>query len=555
MLRCVVLVPLLLSAYPAAASAPGRDAAFEEFVAGRYAWGNRELGTAATRYGAALAADPDSPLLKRRAFEVALAAGDIRRARKLAAGLSGDAESGGTVALLRLADAMAAKKWDVVDAEASRLGEAGFQSIVAPVARAWALSARGGTGAAAERLAPTRAPAPIKSYLAEQRARVIEAGGDANNAADAWRAAVADLGVGGAGSGLRIRAAAAAERAGDGAGALRVLEAATGAAVDAARARLEAGRPLGIKPDTPATGLAALYARLGAEFAQGRQITIALQLTRLSVYLAPKSDQARLLLAELLGRDEQPERGLAELDRTDPKSLFAEEAEGLRALLLDAAGREKEALALLTSETSARGASAADWIRLGEYQRGKDKYIEAANAYTRALELTPDTSTQRWTIYFLRGGAFEQAGDWARAEPDLRAAYTAAPEQAIVLNYLGYGLLDRGEKLEEAERLIRRAAAAAPNNAAIIDSLGWAYFRTGRFPQAVESLEKAVAGAPGDPTINEHLGDAYWAVGRRLEARFRWRAAAQGEPDDAQKTRLSAKLDWGMDKAALAQKP
>ena len=64
----------------------------------------------------------------------------------------------------------------------------------------------------------------------------------------------------------------------------------------------------------------------------------------------------------------------------------------------------------------------------------------------------------------------------------------------------------------------------------IIDSLGWAYYRLGRYDDAVRELEKAVELKAGDPVINDHLGDAYWKVGRTLEAKFQWNARQGLEP-------------------------
>src|SRR3546814_661180 len=126
-------------------------------------------------------------------------------------------------------------------------------------------------------------------------------------------------------------------------------------------------------------------------------------------------------------------------------------------------------------------------------------------------------------------------GDWGRAEPDLRKAMELAPDQAVVLNYLGYALLDRNLNLDEAQRLIEKASALRPRDGAITDSLAWVYFQRGDFLRAIALLEQAVQVAPAEPTINEHLGDAYWRIGRKYEARYSWRAAI-----DRKSTRLNS---------------
>jgi len=124
----------------------------------------------------------------------------------------------------------------------------------------------------------------------------------------------------------------------------------------------------------------------------------------------------------------------------------------------------------------------------------------------------------------------------------------------VVLNYLGYALLDRGQKLPEAQALIEAAAKLRPGDGFIVDSLGWLYYRTGQYDKAVATLERAVAAEPGDPAINDHLGDAYWRVGRKLEARFRWRAAVDLGIPAALLAGVKVKLDYGLD-VALVQAP
>ena len=63
------------------------------------------------------------------------------------------------------------------------------------------------------------------------------------------------------------------------------------------------------------------------------------------------------------------------------------------------------------------------------------------------------------------------------------------PEHAAALNYLGYMLAERGERLDESVELIKRALAIDPDNGSYLDSLGWAYFKDGKLDLAVEQPE------------------------------------------------------------------
>jgi tetratricopeptide (TPR) repeat protein len=219
-----------------------------------------------------------------------------------------------------------------------------------------------------------------------------------------------------------------------------------------------------------------------------------------------------------------------------------------RIRLLVAGGGNEEALRQAQAAAGESSASAADHVRLGEVLMAMDRHREAAAAFARAIETrarTGESSTPEWTLWLLAGGAHDEAEDWPRARDALQRAYSLAPTEPLVLNYLGYAQLERRENMEEAERLVREAHRLAPDNAAITDSLGWALFLRGRREEGIALLEQAAEGSPADVEINEHLGDAYYAVGRRADARFAW-AAARVYAEGADAARLDAKIETGL---------
>ena len=160
--------------------------------------------------------------------------------------------------------------------------------------------------------------------------------------------------------------------------------------------------------------------------------------------------------------------------------------------------------------------------------------------------------TNDWVLFFYRGICHEQSKDWPAAEADFRRALELNPTQPQVLNYLGYGLVDRGEKLDEALAMIEKAVAGDPDKGYIIDSLAWALFRLGRYEEAVEPMERASLLEPVDPIVTDHLGDVYWMVGRKLEAQFQWRRALSFEPTEKDAERIRRKLEIGLD-AVMAE--
>nr|WP_244439480.1 tetratricopeptide repeat protein [Azospirillum baldaniorum] len=174
------------------------------------------------------------------------------------------------------------------------------------------------------------------------------------------------------------------------------------------------------------------------------------------------------------------------------------------------------------------------------------RYGEAADSYSKALERIGTPEERHWAVLYARAMSYDKVDRWPDAERDLRAALALKPDEAFLLNYLGYSYVDRGLNLEEAKTMIEKAVALRPKDGYIVDSLGWALYRTGDFEGAVEKLERAVELKPTDATINDHLGDAYWRVGRRNEARFQWTRALRTAEEEPQKEDIRAKLDKGL---------
>jgi tetratricopeptide (TPR) repeat protein len=319
--------------------------------------------------------------------------------------------------------------------------------------------------------------------------------------------------------------------------------------VAAARARLEAGKRIGALAPDPRRGIAWMMSRLAADLSRDKPVPLALLFARTGTFMAPDIAATWLIAGDVLARSGQNESALIAYAAIPANDPLAGPAADRRASVLETLGRNADAGALLQAAVAAPDASADDWTRLGDWHRRADRFDAAIDAYSRAIATAgPDAG---WGLYFLRGSMNERAAHWPAAQADLREALKRSPDEPIVLNYLGYSMLDRGENQAEAVALVERAAKLRPGDGGVIDSLGWAEYRQGRYADAVTTLEKAIALEPNDPTVAEHLGDAYWQVGRRIEARFRWQQAIDLDPTAAQKKALIAKLDYGLD-AALA---
>lgn len=555
MRRRVLVTALLATVVTVSGAQASPGAAYRsgthEYVLGRFAWSSEDLGRAAGYFAGALQHSPNDPQLLRRTFELAIAAGDEKLALQLAQRLSKSERFDSTAALLTFTDAIKRRDWDAADSARKSLADSGFAAFVAPVLEAWTLYGRSREREAIARLDPAQHEGFAKAYITEHRAHLLAADKRYGEAAEIYASLLA--GEGAQVTRLRLAAASALQAAGRADDAKKILESGSSdPAFAGAIARLAAGQPIGGGVTEPRSGVAELFSRMAADLSRERPVPIALVFARLATFLMPTSGDAQIMVADVLSRGGQYEAALKALESVRPDDASASLARARRAAILEETDRPAESLALLQQAVTSGNPTMEDWARLGDVHRRAERHLEAADAYGRAIAAATTPTADHWQLYFLRGTAYEQAGKWPAAEADLRRALALAPNEPTVLNYLGYSLLDRSMKIAEAEKLIERAVELRPDDGYIVDSLGWAHFRAGRYAQAVETLEKAIAEVPGDATINEHLGDAYWKVGRTFEARFRWQAALDSEPTDEQKKRVTAKLDFGLDRAALA---
>lgn len=314
------------------------------------------------------------------------------------------------------------------------------------------------------------------------------------------------------------------------------------------RAKLVAGEAVAYDAvRTPAQGLADLFHVIAGLVEQEAPGSFTLMYARAATYLWPENTTAVLMTARLLEDLEQHDLAntvYASVSRDDP-SFYA--AELGRAEVLRKAGRMDAAIEVLEALTRSHPDLPEVFAVIGDTLRQAERYDEAIAAYSRALALYDETDMARWFVYFTRGISRHQNDDWPGAEADFRAALALRPDSPQVLNYLGYSLVERGEKLDEALEMIETAAMARPDSGAIVDSLGWVYFQMGRYEEAVVQLERAASLEPVDPVINDHLGDAFWAVGREIEARFQWQRALSFDPEEDEALRIRDKLQRGLD--------
>ncbi len=321
--------------------------------------------------------------------------------------------------------------------------------------------------------------------------------------------------------------------------------------VQAALADLDAGRKLEpLIRDIGSGSAEVLYGLgaygLGSSGGRAGDEIAATVFLRLALALEPQHALAIDTLGEAYSRLKQYATAIDVYEETPEASPMRTNADIHIALLLDAVGKSDEALTRLRKLTDAHPDNPEALSALADLLRTKKNYLGAAEAYGRVLAATPAEEKGQWAVYYFRGICYERAKVWDKAEPDFKKALDLYPEQPLVLNYLGYSWVDRGEHLDEAFKMLRRAVELQPEDGYIVDSLGWAHYKLGHYDEAVKLLERAIELKPGDPTINDHLGDAYWQAGRKLDAQFQWNHARDLNPEPEDLPKILAKIANGL---------
>ena len=277
-----------------------------------------------------------------------------------------------------------------------------------------------------------------------------------------------------------------------------------------------------------------------------------LRLRIAAIDLAGKRVDAAQAMLTALERPDAPEtlgvRARAALDSGDAK-----EAKRLAKLLtaaqpVDGALLDGEAELKLGRESKAEGRFDAAIAKGGAAARGDVAAIlsrsgrdaQAEKQLRSWISASPDDAEARLSM----GSMLERTGRFPEAEVQLREAIRLDPRSAEALNYLGYSLADRGERLDEALELIRGALTLDPWNGAYLDSLGWVYLKSGRLEDARDPLERAAREFPKDATVLEHLGDYYDRIGDVVRAKTFWKRALELPPDTpGSRESLQRKLD------------
>jgi tetratricopeptide (TPR) repeat protein len=527
------------------------------FLSAYVAGSARDTEAASLYFREAIQEDPGNQELLERGFVAFLSSGSMQEAYRAAEKLSARDSSNNLAQFALAVRSMKAQKYADARSRLAKSVRSRQADLTATLLTAWAYAgSKDGKQAlaAADKLRGQPGNDPFKQFREYHTALIADVVGNANEAEKRFKAAYE-----GEKNTLQVVDAYGRflAKRGKKDEAIAVYKAFDELAprhpvVKAALTALEEGKPLKPLITTAQDGAAELLYGLGVVGnTQGDELTAIIYL-QLGLDLKPDHALALITLGDVYERLKQYEQANAVFDRVPKNSAVRTSADIAIGQNYEQMGRGEEAMAYLDKLMTERPDDVEVVMALGNVQRSRKKFAEAAETYGKAIELVGTPQRGHWILFFYRGTSYERAKQWDRAEADLKKALELVPDtlpagKAQVMNYLAYSWVDRNENIDEAFKMLTKAVELAPRDGMIIDSLGWAYYRMGRYEEAVRELEKAVELKAGDPTINDHLGDAYWKIGRKLEAKFQWDHAKASNPEPEDLVKILKKIDNGLE--------
>ncbi|ESX88972.1 hypothetical protein X755_28140 [Mesorhizobium sp. LNJC405B00] len=545
-----------LPAYAKESTDPVKITSFSgAYLAARIAEGDNDLDNAIAYYKQALAFNPGDTSLQQSLMLSLIAQGRFEESLVYADKLKAvpDVERFSRLALavdsFHKKDFTKAQYWLKLSLESD------LDRLISGVMSGWAQEGAGDPTGAMASIDKLQGPDWFGLFKSFHRALIADAAGLSDRADALYDATLTDVTAGGAAPETWMRNAQAyasfLARKGNKNKALYVLDKAEAFApgkldIQALRDRISKGDKIEPFVASPSEGAAEILLDLAIALNRGGGEPFVRLYLQYALALKPDSDAALVQLAAVAEQLKDGEGAIALYSRIPASSPLKELSDLQLGLNLADLNRHDEAIAHLKAFVEAHPDDMRAYLALGGVYASKEDFRSAATLYDKAVAVLKTPTNANWNIYYQRGIAYERLKEWPKAEPNFLKALELFPDQPQVLNYLGYSWVDMNMNLKEGLAMIQKAVDLRPSDGYIVDSLGWAYFRMGRFDDAVREMERAVSLKPEDPVLNDHLGDAYWRVGRKLEATFQWNQARDLKPDPDVLAILQQKLMKGL---------
>jgi tetratricopeptide (TPR) repeat protein len=232
------------------------------------------------------------------------------------------------------------------------------------------------------------------------------------------------------------------------------------------------------------------------------------------------------IVAYLAEADIAAKKYAAALDAT--KAGLAEHPDDLRLMRLQAqalrrTGKGSQGVVLLERALQAHGDDPTAYISLAQMYADIDRNADAIKLLQDAQQKFPSDGS----IVFELGSQYDRAKRFPEAEATFQQILKADPENAAALNYLGYMLAERGERLEESVSLLKKALEIEPENGPYLDSL---------------NLHRAADQLRTNSVIQAHYGDVLLRLGRYNDAIAAFTRALDGDGSEIDRGDIDKKI-------------
>ncbi len=465
------------------------------YLAARTADIDRDFETATELYRKALALQPDNVDIAQRLMITYLMNGDFRKAVDAADKLKTDASVERITSMVRGVDAISSKNYRKATEILNYEGPNDLDRLMTGLMKAWAIAGEGKTKQAIASVDKLEGPEWFGIFKNYVSGTIALQAGDVDAARSRLNTTVLDRDGASGAPDTFMRAVFALARLeasqGNKQKALDAIAVGEGVVnnytpLDALRDSIEKGEKQVQQVATPADGAASVLFAIAAALNRGGAediVTLYLQTARA---LDPKSADILIMLGGISETLKKPDQAVALYRQVPADSPMRRLSELQLGLSLASVGKVDEAKSHLQALIDQDPKNMRSYLALGSVLSDAKDYKAMGALYDKAADaIGPVPKKGDWTIFFQRGIAYERLKEWPKAEPNFKKALELNPDQAQVLNYLGYSWVDMNMNLDEAMNMIRKAVELKPDDGYIVDSLGWAYFRLGKFDESV----------------------------------------------------------------------
>ena len=225
------------------------------------------------------------------------------------------------------------------------------------------------------------------------------------------------------------------------------------------------------------------------------------------------------------------------------KAALGDHPDDLRLLRLEAqalrhTGKGGQGVTLLEQAVKSHADDPTAYISLAQMYADTDRNADAIALLQEARQKFPDDSS----VVFELGSQYDRAKRYPEAEAVFHQILQRDPQNAAALNYLGYMLAERGERLDESVDYLKKALQLEPDNGSYLDSLGWAYYKSDKLDLAEDNLHRAADQLKTNSVIQEHYGEVLFKLGRYNEAIAAWTRALDGDGTDIDRGEIDRKI-------------